>query len=102
MGTHTVEFRESAEGEKGAFRIGELLHDRKYETLFTKPTIAGPTGQEFAAPDGSLREHLRKQAATLGGETAYVKLVIHYTPEPGERLSHGPSLPPGFRVVPKK
>ncbi len=101
MGTHLVEFRKSAKGQKGAFQIKELLHDKKHDAMFTKSKIkASPLGDEITIPDGNLREHLRKQVIALGGEDAYVTLVFHYKPAPGEQVKHG--VPPGFKLVSKK
>jgi len=101
VGTHTIEFKKSAKGQKGAFQIKEALHDKKYDVFFAKPKIkAIPAGQEITVPDGSLREHLRKQAVALGGEDAYVTMTIHYKPSPGEKVPWG--VPPGFKPAQKK
>lgn len=94
MGTHRIEIQPAQEGERGAFKIRDLMS----LPIAAQSTIASfVTGKPIPVPGGSVRELLQVRSAALGGEDAYVKLVIRYTPAPGETLTRLP--PPGWRKV---
>ena len=95
MGKHRIEIVPAKSGERGAFTVKDLAT----QPIAHQATIASAyTGEQIPVPDGSVRNYLNQHAQELGGEDAYVKLVIHYKPDAGEQPRQ--QQPPNWQRLP--
>jgi len=91
MGMSRMEIVPAQRGEKGACTVKELAA----QPISEQATIASAfTGEQLPVPEASLRNYVRNHVHELSGEDAYLALVIHDQPDPGEPLRR--QAPPGW------